>query len=194
MCKTKVYGVGINDYDGSTRVNGIQLKSYKSWKRMLERCYSDNFKNKNHCYDNVTVCDEWLYFSNFKKWFDENYRYDLVEQGIKIALDKDLMSNKDNKIYSPNTCLFIPVKINAFIANKNKSRLTKYPCIYKDKNKWKVRVKDFNTGKPIYLGCFYKLEDALIISNHARELEVIKAKEYLKSLNYSNDIVNMICI
>ena len=47
-----------------------------------------------------SVCEEWKHFSNFKKWFDENYI-----EGFDI--DKDILI-KGNKVYSPEACSFVP--------------------------------------------------------------------------------------
>lgn len=36
---------------------------------MLQRCYN----NKQLSYFDCEVCDEWLCFQNFAKWYEENY-------------------------------------------------------------------------------------------------------------------------
>lgn len=99
-----VQGVGINDFTGSISVNGKVIISYQYWLNMLERCYSQKYHNRKPTYNGCTVCEEWLYFTNFKKWFDENYR-----EGFH--LDKDILV-KGNKIYSPSECCFVPLYIN----------------------------------------------------------------------------------
>lgn len=72
-------------------------------------------KNK-PTYEGCTVCDEWLYFSNFKKWFDENY----IEG---FQLDKDIII-RGNKVYSPQTCCFVPKEINIISKIKVKEFMT----------------------------------------------------------------------
>lgn len=58
-------------------------------------------------YCEVTVCDEWQRdFEKFYDWCLDNY-----VEGWQI--DKDLLSG-DEKIYSPDTCLFVPPEVNAF--------------------------------------------------------------------------------
>lgn len=106
--RTLIYGVGVNDVDEKTRV-----KSYAVWKSMLGRCYDPN--NKDHIvYDGCRVCNEWLYYSNFKKWYDANYvdGYDL---------DKDIIE-RGNKIYCPEKCRFIPHEINSLLINCKRNR------------------------------------------------------------------------
>lgn len=55
-----------------------------------------------------------MYFSNFLKWFNGNY--------IKgYALDKDILI-KGNKVYSPETCCFVPYEINTLVTNRKNGR------------------------------------------------------------------------
>lgn len=96
-----VYGVGINDADYNT----INCKIVGTWKNMLRRGYSEEFKAKNSTYKNVSVCDEWLRFSNFREWYDINYK-----EGLE--LDKDILISGNN-LYSPETCVFIPGWLNS---------------------------------------------------------------------------------
>lgn len=53
-------------------------------------------------------------FSNFKRWFDEHY----IDGW---HLDKDILV-KGNKVYSPETCCFVPQEINGLFAKSNKKR------------------------------------------------------------------------
>ena len=98
-----VWGVGINDADYSVcpRVDGIHINCiyYQTWQSMLERCYSSKYQAKHPTYKSCTVCEEWLHFSNFRSW--------MVGQNHKGKfLDKDILE-LGNKIYSPETCIFV---------------------------------------------------------------------------------------
>lgn len=104
------YGIGINDYSGSTK----GLRSYLVWEKMLLRCYDETLRWKYPTYKDCSVCEEWRYFSNFKKWFDENY----IDG---YSLDKDILI-QGNKIYSPQTCCFVPQQINAMITKSSAIR------------------------------------------------------------------------
>lgn len=190
----KVCNVGINDYQYNVVVNGKMIKSYDTWKHMLLRCYDKKEQLKHPTYIGCTICDEWLYFSNFKKWFDENYRWDLEEIGIRLELDKDLLSDGNVKIYSPKTCIFLPKNVNIFIANKKlRDNNGMTGITWKDDvKKWRVRIQDFYTHKQIYLGCFTDIEEAKKVYLEAREQQSIKVKEYLKELKYSIDVIKRI--
>ena len=109
-----VYGVGINDLDEPVKVNGKYFKFYVVWTSMLQRCYSEKYQTKKPTYRGCSVCDGWLLLSNFKVWFDVNYR-----EGM--ALDKDILV-KGNKIYSPDTCRFVPQYINSLLCDSGAAR------------------------------------------------------------------------
>lgn len=106
FCKNTLHhGVGINDVQYATN----ETSAFNTWRTMLERCYDEDNRSKYPAYADVKVCDEWLRYSNFKRWYDENHKdgYDM---------DKDLLSG-DCKIYSPDTCCFIPESLNAIVAS-----------------------------------------------------------------------------
>lgn len=67
-----------------------------------------------------TVCEEWLNFQVFAKWYNEN----IYQVGTeRMHLDKDILV-KGNKFYSPDTCLIVPQRINMlFMQKPNKYNL-----------------------------------------------------------------------
>lgn len=87
---------------------------YKTWLSMLERCYNAGFQVRNPTYVGCSVCEEWLTFSNFKSWM-ENQDW----QGKQ--LDKDLLL-EGNKIYSPNACGFVNRMTNLFTTDHRAAR------------------------------------------------------------------------
>lgn len=111
-----VYGVGFLGGEIDC-IDDKKRTKYNCWNSMLQRCYDKNFHIKNPTYKDCTVCKEWHNFQNFSKWYDENF-YKII--GEKMCLDKDILV-KGNKIYSPETCIFVPQIINSFfLINKNK--------------------------------------------------------------------------
>ena len=86
------------------------------WNNMISRCYKNN-QDKNKTYQICTVCEDWHNFQNFAQWYEDNY-YEVP--GEKMFLDKDILI-KGNKEYSPQTCVFVPRKINnLFTLRQNK--------------------------------------------------------------------------
>lgn len=141
--KKPVYGVGINDVDYV-----FETKDYKIWRNMLERCYCEKTQEKFPTYKGCTVCEEWHLFSNFKKWFHDNY----VEGW---ELDKDILFI-NNKMYSPQTCCFVPREINSFL---RRSDVNKQAGIYPTQNgKYAAIIRV--DGKQKRLGVFNSFMEA----------------------------------
>lgn len=107
--------------------------AYSRWSAIMQRCYFSDNQN----YANCEISEEWLTYSNFKKWFDEHYM-----EGWEI--DKDILSN-NGKIYSPDTCCFVPREINSIFRVLNKNRTI---GVYKQNGKYYTYFKE--SGKQIY--------------------------------------------
>lgn len=149
--KKLVYGVGVKG-DGVATVNGKTTKAYVAWNHMLGRCYCPKSLSKYPTYTGCSVCNEWLFFPTFKEWFDNNYI-------AGFHLDKDLLV-AGNKIYSPDTCVFVPPSINNLFTDHGRAR-GDYPIgVYFDKHCGKLRAQLKIDGTPKYLGPFDSVEDA----------------------------------
>lgn len=86
---------------------------------MIKRCY--DIKSKDYYQyggKGCIVCGEWHNFQNFAKWYDDNY---YTIEGKNMNLDKDILI-KNNKIYSPNSCIIVPDDINKLFTKNNKNR------------------------------------------------------------------------
>ena len=175
-----VYGVGIIGNEKSKDENGESLKSYETWRHMLERCCSGEFKKKYPTYKDCTVCEEWHNYSNFKKWYDENY-YNI--EGERMCLDKDILV-KGNKIYGPETCVFVPQNINTLFTKRNKVR-GKYPIgvsFDKNANKYQALCNIFYNGKSKLkgLGLYNTIEDAFNAYKQFKEANIKQIADYYK--------------
>lgn len=141
------YGVGIVGL-AETTSNGKPVVSYVCWGDMLRRCYDVTYKKGLPTYRDCIVCEEWLYYPNFKKWYDDNY-YEV--EGQRMELDKDILY-KDNKIYSPNTCIFVPHNINSMITKRSNDRGL-YPIgVTKNGKKYNANCGGGSRDNKIYLG------------------------------------------
>ena len=195
--KNKVlYGVGINDYGGFIKNKGFVMKSYSTWREMIRRCYG-SFKENSHnivyTEKGCSVCDEWLYFSNFKKWFDnpDNGYID------GYHLDKDILL-KGNNIYSPDTCCFVPQEVNKLFTKHDKARGDNPIGVNKLDNGYVAYINIKSKRK--YLGYFndkqkafevYKKEKENYIKEIAQEYfnkGKITKKVYNALMNYQVDI------
>ena len=119
-----VYGVGINDADYRVAIieklpcgrqrQLFKCKYYSRWSEMLKRCYSKAYQDKKPTYKDANVCEDWLTFSKFKEWMEE-------QDWEGKCLDKDLLV-KGNKVYSPETCVFVSSNINSFLTDSKAIR------------------------------------------------------------------------
>lgn len=151
-----MYGIGVNDADYQVykKVNGKTVKCpyYKVWSSMLERGYSERLKTKFPTYRNVRVSPEWFSFSMFREWMEGQYW-----EGLQ--LDKDILSRGGEKLYSPDTCAFIPRYLNAFL-NTHDQRVNEYPLGVNATTMCNRRVTQKYTaliskgGKRLHLGYF----------------------------------------
>lgn len=103
-------GIG---YRGSDDVD-CTSESYLRWHDMINRCYNEKFHGSQPQYKGCTVCPEWLNYSNFKVWYDQN-----KIPGMTLDLDKDILF-KGNCEYSPSTVAFVPHTINTLFLNRKK--------------------------------------------------------------------------
>lgn len=169
-------------------------KAYISWQHMVRRCYDKKNICKHPTYNGIKVCDEWHNYSNFEKWYLENYPNDIKD--IKFQIDKDLLQeNVENKIYSPNTCVFLPHSVNSFISNKRLNNTSGFTGVYycNKTKKWKAQINIFRESGIKSLGYFLSPEEASQSYKKARSIESEKVKKYLKTLNYlSEDVIQLV--
>lgn len=139
--------VGIVDIKGSRKDI-----AYSVWKNIIYRCYDSKTQAKTPTYIGCTVCDEWLNYSNFKKWFEDNY-----VEGYQI--DKDILSVNTKK-YSPDTCCMVPFEINYLLCNAANIR-GEYPIgvgFHKASGKYRAYLSVKN--RQVSLGYFDSIEHA----------------------------------
>lgn len=113
-----VKGVGICDI--YTKESGKDDKEYRLWCGILERCYCEKFHAKKPTYIGCTIHDDWKLYSNFKQDITDIPNFD---KSITCgwALDKDILQ-KGNKVYSKDTCCFVPTQINSLLISNKKVR------------------------------------------------------------------------
>ena len=173
-----IYGVGYNPGGETTDSNGDMLKSYSTWRGMIERCYSARFKGINPTYEGCTVIDVWHSYCGFLIWYNENYinGYDL---------DKDVLIS-GNKMYSPDTCAFIPHKINTLLNDRGRST-GEYPKgVYYDKRRRRIMAQININGRTRFLGRFD-------CKNKAHNAYVFAKKEYVRSVASLYFLDGLIC-
>ena len=148
-----------------TRENGKIHKYYKIWYHMLRRCYDPKYHEKHPTYKGCSVEDYLLNFQHMGKWLDENY-YEIP--GEQMCLDKDILC-KGNKVYSRETCIFVPERINLLFTKSDKSRGDNPIGVTpRSSGKYQVQCSD-GYGKQIRLGEYLSEEEAFKVYKKYKE-------------------------
>ena len=166
----RVYGVGyLGEGKYKTRENSKLTDEYDIWRHMLQRCYDPKYQERYPTYKGCKVEDKWLNFQYMGEWIDKNY-YEIP--GETMCLDKDILC-KGNKVYSRETCIFVPQKINSLFVKSDKSRGKDPIGVYQLPNgNYQVRCGD-GYGERIYLGLYSTKEEAFRVYKEYKE-KVIK--------------------
>lgn len=154
MCRS-IYGIGYpGDGEFKTRTNGELNRDYSVWRGIFDRCYMEPRPLKFASYSECTVHPEWHNMQNFCNWYRDNYIED-------YELDKDIIS-QGNKVYGPDTCIFVHPLVNSFFSNSRVSRGDSLigSSFNHTLGKYESYCSDTFTGKKVNLGLFDSQVDA----------------------------------
>ena len=173
-----VCNVGIVGDKYATKLNNLPLPQYVLWGNVLRRCYSASYHEMSETYANCTTSENFKHYTYFYEWCNEQIGFNCKDDnGRLFNIDKDLLI-KGNKVYSEDTCVFLPIEINAVLVKRDKMRGDCVLGVYKHKhyNEDKfVAQLNLNTGKAKYLGLFNTEIEAFNAYKKAKE-------NYLKEL------------
>ena len=177
----RIYEMGyIGEGKYKTGKNGRHTRCYNTWCHMLQRCYDEKCHKKYPTYIDCETSEEFLNFQEFGKWYEDNY-YEV--EGEKMCLDKDILI-KHNKIYSPDTCVFVPEKINLLFVKKDNDRGKSVIGTTPKDGKYQVNCSLLNpkTGKSKgeYLGIYDTQEKAFEIYKYYKEKNIKQVADYFK--------------
>ena len=165
--RSLVFGVGVNDWAGKVNVDGKPIWEYQLWKGVLERCFSERFKQKYQTYNDVTCCDEWLSMTSFIEDISQMKGFGL--EGWQ--LDKDILQ-KGNKLYSKDSCCFVPKEVNLLLIKSDKARGEWPVGVYFHKASGKFTARLTINGKQKHLGYFTAPEEAFESYKLAKEAHI----------------------
>ena len=154
--------------------NGKPTKCYMIWKSMLTRCYSSKYHETHPTYKGCRVCHSWHNFQVFAEWY---YRHFYEIEGQMMNLDKDILC-KGNKVYSPDTCVFVPQFINNLFIKSNNIRGEHYIGVCKVKDKFQACLRKYN--RKIHLGTYNTPEEAFLVYKQAKEAYIKEVAEEYK--------------
>lgn len=162
----RYFGVGyLGEGKYTVSENGKLKKEFKIWYDMIKRCYDPKYQEEHSTYKGCKVEDYLLNFQYMAEWINENY-YEV--SGEKMCLDKDILY-KGNKVYSRETCIFVPERINLLFVKSNKSRgdspIGTYPL---PSGNYRAMCSN-GYGKNIPLGVYSTPEEAFLRYKRCKE-------------------------
>ena len=132
----------------------LDVVGYQQWRGIISRL------NNSKLYTNVSISDEFLDFDNYLEWAKDQIGFNTYDDdGLLYHIDKDLLSEPDNLMYSKDTCLFIPLELNVMCKPTRNSNLKKGVQFLKGRKK-PYRAYINIDGKPTGLGYYYTEEEA----------------------------------
>ena len=158
VCRVGVIG------DEITKIDGKALKEYQLWHNMLERCYCEKMHKRNPSYRDCYTSEAFKYYPYFKGWCSKQTGFG--NEGW--TLDKDILV-KGNKIYSEDTCCFIPHTINQLLTKQDSKRGDNPIGVYYSTRKGKFIAMLSVSTKGKSLGSYDTAEGAFYAYKEAKE-------------------------
>ena len=191
-----VYGVGISGAKYPISKGGVLTKEYMLWCNMLKRCYSDTYQKKYPTYKGCKMSDKFKSYEYFYEWCHNQIGFD--NEGWH--LDKDLLV-KGNKVYSEDSCIFIPKEINLLLTKSTASRGEHLIGVYWSKTNKAFRAcVNKNKGASEHLGYYNTELEAFNAYKQAKESFVkeqankwkdkIDPRAYEALMNYTVEITD----
>ena len=155
--KAKSRRTKIGVYDGFSKSGG---RCKQVWENILQRCYQESEQKRHPTYRGCSICEEWMVFSSFEKWFNENY-----VDGYEI--EKDILV-KGNKVYGPEFCCFVPRRINILLTRRQRFRGGTPVGVRRSKSGRYIAGVDVD-GYRKNLGTYNTAEEAFLAYKNAKE-------------------------
>lgn len=171
----KVGYLGNGNFKSRRPNNRGCTKEYGTWSAMLFRCYGENRDEATYRnYSDCSVCQEWHNFQTFAEWCQAQPEM-LFEDS---SLDKDIRV-KGNKVYSPDTCCFVPQYINTAVTGMKHQNSSGLAGVWSMKDSYVAEVTMF--GSKTNLGSFASAEDANHIHSKVKEAYISALADIFKS-------------
>ena len=102
-------------------------------------------------------------------------------KGKLFALDKDILV-KGNKVYSAETCCFVPQEINSLIISANAARGELTVGVYYEKDTCKLKVRVSIDGKLKHIGRYTCKLEAFYAYKQAKENHIKEVADKYKDV------------
>lgn len=148
-----------------TKVNRKMTREGLLWFGINRRCKKGgDFQEKQPCYVGCSMSENFKNFQWFAEWCNNQIGFNsLDENGRVFNLDKDIVSDCNNKVYGETTCVFVPAALNLFFTDRSRKQGLCLPGVC-----WHTRDLVYTSqcnngnGKIIHIGNFKNEMDAHI--------------------------------
>ena len=166
VCGVGVYATG----EYVSYVDDKISKEYNLWATMLKRCYSEKYHVNGPSYIGCSVSEGFKEFQVFAAWSSKQIGFGAAG----FQLDKDIIF-KGNKVYSEETCVFVPREINLLLAPRVRNRGKNPPGVCEHAcGKFRAKLNDR------YLGLFSTPDAAFAAYKVAKEAHIKVVAEQFK--------------
>lgn len=175
-----VFNLGLKGDKYHARKGKRIIKEYAVWQSMLERCTEKHWWRR-PSYIGTTCSENFKSYTYFYEWCNKQVGFNSVdENGKRWCLDKDILF-KGNKVYSEDTCVFVPQRINNLVVRSEATR-GDYPIgvSYDEKQGIFKACCRGNERKTKWLGRFNTLQEAFQAYKTFKEVLIKQVAEEYK--------------
>ena len=155
-----------------SEISRIDDCNYTVWYSMLQRCHNSKIHKQKPTYSGCAISDNFKSLTYFLDWAKQQVGHNSRDgEGRKFNLDKDILI-KGNKVYSEDTCCFVPREINVLFVSSRATRGANPVGVYYDKVRENYQAYVRVNGKRKHLGRFATPEEAFQAYKKAKEAHI----------------------